>query len=399
MDPGEVRKVATSLDAQAQAVAAVVGTIDGLVSHLQQCWAGHDAMIFADWWHSQHRPALQGAHDAIAGLAQSARTNAAAQDQASSGGAAGDHAAPILASTRSIAYSAAALATPVELAAANKLALSTIAHAGKHFPQAAEQISAWQARIDSGNASSADVEAFRRYVILVNLANLQRGTVKDAADLAVDSMKDATSAEIAAVVGLATLGHGAVTAKAGGMAAEKTGEQLTAKALEKGLAKGGLDGLGDHLQGWGQDKVMDAVTRGRPDQILSAYDKSADQYLASVAAQGTPAAGLHKVNVQNVFASSAGILDGRLEEQQYDSLSADSTQLITGDGSVVQDVESGVLGAIPGFGTAFGAAQATASGIHGGMEMQVAVGSLNVACVSSLQNLQSTAQELELTPR
>jgi WXG100 family type VII secretion target len=87
MDPDAVRAVATKLDAQAQTLHGSIASIDHAVLHLQDAWVGPDAQAFHSWWMNQHKPALQRAHDSIAGLAQSARNNASEQDQASGGDA------------------------------------------------------------------------------------------------------------------------------------------------------------------------------------------------------------------------------------------------------------------------------------------------------------------------
>lgn len=113
MDADLVRAFATHLDAQAHALSSVITAVNGVVGSLSHSWAGADANEFIGWWNNQHRSALQGAHDSVAGLAQSARNNASAQDTASgvtgSGGHAGSVAAPVAATTPSHADSAAAL--------------------------------------------------------------------------------------------------------------------------------------------------------------------------------------------------------------------------------------------------------------------------------------------------
>ena len=83
MDDDAVRTLAGRLDEQAKAISGLVGQIEGVVSRMRTAWHGHDADTFVDWWHNQHRPALQRAQDSISGLAQSARSNAAAQEQTS----------------------------------------------------------------------------------------------------------------------------------------------------------------------------------------------------------------------------------------------------------------------------------------------------------------------------
>jgi len=84
MDDEAVRALAGQLDGHAKAIIGLVGQVEGVVSRMRSTWRGHDADAFTGWWHNQHRPALQRAHVSISGLAQSARNNAAAQQNASS---------------------------------------------------------------------------------------------------------------------------------------------------------------------------------------------------------------------------------------------------------------------------------------------------------------------------
>jgi surface antigen len=83
MDADAVRTAASRLDTEAGQLAGIVSAIENLVAGLAHVWSGHDVHEFSSWWHTQHKPKLTTAHDAIAGLAQSARNNAAAQDQTS----------------------------------------------------------------------------------------------------------------------------------------------------------------------------------------------------------------------------------------------------------------------------------------------------------------------------
>ena len=83
MDDQAVRALAGRLDEHATAIAGLVGQIEAVVSRMHVSWHGDDAAGFVGWWHSQHRPALQRAQSAIAGLARSARNNAADQDRVS----------------------------------------------------------------------------------------------------------------------------------------------------------------------------------------------------------------------------------------------------------------------------------------------------------------------------
>lgn len=83
MDIDAVEQLGQDLFHQADMIQQTMAALDRLVEHSQAIWKGQDATQFADWWRSQHRPAMQQAHDAIHGLGQSAKNNAGEQRQAS----------------------------------------------------------------------------------------------------------------------------------------------------------------------------------------------------------------------------------------------------------------------------------------------------------------------------
>jgi len=83
MDVGAVRQLGHNLQGQAHQIEQVINSVQQLVVHSQDVWKGHDATQFADWWNTQHRPALQHVMEAVRGLGQSALNNAAEQEQVS----------------------------------------------------------------------------------------------------------------------------------------------------------------------------------------------------------------------------------------------------------------------------------------------------------------------------
>jgi WXG100 family type VII secretion target len=83
MDVEHVQSLAGQLHQQAEAIQSVIGSIDRIVADLQSAWQGHDARQFADWWNTQHKPALHNAQQAIDGLHQSALNNATEQSTVS----------------------------------------------------------------------------------------------------------------------------------------------------------------------------------------------------------------------------------------------------------------------------------------------------------------------------
>lgn len=83
MDAAAIRGFAAQLDAEAHRVLGMVSAIDLLVRHIGIHWTGENAQRFVAEWQGQLRPSMQRAHDSIAGLAASARNNAAAQESVS----------------------------------------------------------------------------------------------------------------------------------------------------------------------------------------------------------------------------------------------------------------------------------------------------------------------------
>lgn len=88
MDVDQVQQLSKDLRSQAERIEDVSLRIDDLIQRMGGIWRGTDAEQFADWWSSQHRPAVRAVHDAIEGLAQSAANNADDQARASGGWAA-----------------------------------------------------------------------------------------------------------------------------------------------------------------------------------------------------------------------------------------------------------------------------------------------------------------------
>lgn len=91
MDVDQVQQLSKDLRAQAERIEDVSGRIDDLIRRMGTIWRGTDAERFADWWSSQHRPAVRAVHDAIEGLAQSAKNNADDQARASGQSAPAGH--------------------------------------------------------------------------------------------------------------------------------------------------------------------------------------------------------------------------------------------------------------------------------------------------------------------
>jgi uncharacterized protein YukE len=89
MDPAAVEDVAARLAAQAELVSGVVSVIDGAVAALGQVWHGDDVAMFANVWHSAHRPNAQAVASELAGWASQLKGQVSAQEAASGGSSAG----------------------------------------------------------------------------------------------------------------------------------------------------------------------------------------------------------------------------------------------------------------------------------------------------------------------
>lgn len=89
MDVDAVEQASRQLKTRAGDIATVVARIDGVVSRLRGQWVGQDARDFIDVAWPQHRKALTAARAAVAGLGQSAWTNAQQQREASTAQGAG----------------------------------------------------------------------------------------------------------------------------------------------------------------------------------------------------------------------------------------------------------------------------------------------------------------------
>jgi hypothetical protein len=272
-----------------------------------------------------------------------------------------------------VVFSAATPADPKDLAAVDKLAAAAEKSSGRYFPGAVAKMQAWDQQLHSGHPSAADVEAFRRFVILIDLAHLQRGVVSDAAGLAVSSFQDASQSEAAAIASA----FGAIPG---------ANEFSFAHAAE------GV-GIGSAIS-MIQDHVVGALTSGNPAPIVSAYDSTADQYLASLSSPTVN--GLHAVNTQQVFSNSADSMNQQMAAVRYQDIASDSTHMITGDGSVVQTVATSVLGEIPAVGNVYNGLSAVANQAHASAAMQTSINSLNIASVSSMSSLQSAAAAMQL---
>jgi uncharacterized protein YukE len=84
MDVEAVTGLGHQLQSQADAINGVISAVDGIVRQLESVWQGNDARQFAEWWNTQHKPALHNAEEAVRGLGQSALNNAS--DQAATSG-------------------------------------------------------------------------------------------------------------------------------------------------------------------------------------------------------------------------------------------------------------------------------------------------------------------------
>lgn len=89
MDAGVVRQAASAIDSTARDLDHVVGSVNGLVGEIAGNWFGEAATEFHENWVHRYRGALTALVAALHDYAHKARTNADAQDRASSMAGAG----------------------------------------------------------------------------------------------------------------------------------------------------------------------------------------------------------------------------------------------------------------------------------------------------------------------
>jgi len=81
-DPEQVKNLAKQLDSKASEIKNVISQLTSAVNSVQ--WQGQDAQKFKSDWQSNHVPQLNKVVDALQNASQSAKRNAAEQEQTSS---------------------------------------------------------------------------------------------------------------------------------------------------------------------------------------------------------------------------------------------------------------------------------------------------------------------------
>ncbi len=81
-DPEQVKNLAKQLDAKASEIKNVISQLTSTVNSVN--WQGQDAQKFKSDWQSHHVPQLNKVVDALQNASQSAKRNAAEQEQTSS---------------------------------------------------------------------------------------------------------------------------------------------------------------------------------------------------------------------------------------------------------------------------------------------------------------------------
>jgi uncharacterized protein YukE len=374
MDVNAIQALAGQLDAEAQRLVGIIGSVESLVRRAGAEWHGPSSIQFAADWHNRYRPAMQRAHDSIAGLASSARNNAAEQVRASTAAAASN---AIHAPRVRIAYATDRPASAQQYESAEKYAHNMISRYSTEFPGATAELKQWADRLQSGTASSADVEAMRRYAILIEIAHMQRDTVHSAALLAVDNVKDAASSDVDSAKSFAS-----IFAPASGHSARFDFAQGTATDVASGAL---------------EDKIAHALLHGRPDAMVQAYDSSTDSLLQQIGTQAQTSGPLVHVEYSNAF-EQVDILQGRLDEQNYYGIANDATHMVTGDGSVVDTAGTNFISAIPGWGKAYDGLSGAMSAVHGNNAAAIALHATDIANFQSVVGVENAARSLQLIP-
>ena len=332
-------------------------------------WWGAIAERFVGEWSTVHTAHVNTSASVLADLAAKLRAEAAQQHGASSTGGGSSTAAsvPVRAPKPFISTD---LATPQQEKLARKLTDGVIkGHAAGYFPGAVAALVALEAGL-SHPPTAVQVESMRRLQGLIRIAMLQRETVKEAADLAVDSFKDGTQSEVSAMKDA----FGVAMKPEGGFDHNVEKDVVTSDALHLGM--GG---------------VLDKALGGSSSAVVAAYDHNADLMLQHAASQAANVTELGR-SQDSVAFESADVLSGRLQEVRLHGIAADATHMITGDGSPTQTVATSVLTNIPEVGRAYSGLAAAADATHGVMEFQVGLGAMKVAQVDSLQGLATAAQ-------
>lgn len=83
LDVQQVRDLATNLDREADSIDQILSKLTGILSNTQ--WSGPDATQFRNDWQGTHSTALRKVSQVLRDTANSARSNAAAQEQVSNG--------------------------------------------------------------------------------------------------------------------------------------------------------------------------------------------------------------------------------------------------------------------------------------------------------------------------
>lgn len=81
-DTEQVKQLATQLNSKAGDIESVISSLTSSVNGVR--WDGNDARQFKSDWQSQHVPQLRKVVDALRNASQSAKRNAAEQEQTSS---------------------------------------------------------------------------------------------------------------------------------------------------------------------------------------------------------------------------------------------------------------------------------------------------------------------------
>ncbi len=351
-------------------------------------WLGQDSVRFHQEWQSSLAPRMRSLAGELDRLAGVITQQADEQEQASA--ASGTTLATPSAQHRKppdFDSSTPASAEQIKEIALRMRVLKS-QHADAHFPQAYAAAEAWATELGSGNPTSAQVEAFRRYCFLMAIAHINRSGVEEAATIACDSLESADNAKLEAVISGISLGMGVKDGWAStpgqGAIPVPSGSDVLEAAIKTDI---------DKLRTPITEQLVHALQEREPAGFVAAYDQQSDSYLASLVGQARSTTEFWGPKLAtSVMSSQTDLFNGRLEELRYDQLDDSSTNFMTGDGSDPDRLLRGIGGVIRPLGIALDASAALGNVAHAVLASGTGQHALEIATNEPMENLQGAAQ-------
>ena len=399
-----IRQIARDLKVQASDIGSVVGRVDNLVARAQTGWKGRDAQAFVGWWQQQHRPRLLSLRAELEGLATSARNNADEQERVS-GGVTASASSPGTKQSSGGGARTDGKGIPIQyssdLPASEKqiknidLRLSVLEQqkASEHMPKSYAIAKEWAARLKAqDNPNQAEVESFNRFCYLMHTQSINRGNVEDAAQLGIDSLKDADKSKFSAIVGV-------VSMKVSGLGGEvspklmATDPKLAAELAADSIAKDYVTDVSAN----GMVDMYGLVKGGDAGSFVRLYDAQSDAYISSLAeaaqgktefVRGLPAEKFMGFSVQNVTDEVAALRTA--------DTAASSTSIMTGPESGINKLLWTGLKVVPVVGPALSGAEVAGNAAHASMVEENGGKALRFASGGATDSLRTMAKSMHL---